>query len=107
MLADTIITSFPRRRLDRAEGDLDPENKTDLLETILHYLRSAKRHPIQDAYDLSELIVSQSVGILHRADVISDLDFLKIFGSQADRRVSFSKLDMHTFPLQSYQSNSS
>lgn len=86
--SDTIITNFPRRRLDKEDGDLDTENKTDVLDTILRYLRSAKRHPIQDAYDLSELIVSQCVGILHRADVISDLDFLKVFGSEADRRVS-------------------
>jgi hypothetical protein len=90
MLSDTIVTSFPRRRLDKEDGDLDTENKTDVLETILRYLRSAKRHPIQDAYDLSELMISQCVGILHRSDVISDLDFLKIFGSQADRRVSLS-----------------
>lgn len=68
---------------------MDPENKTDVLETILRYLRSAKRHPIRDAYDLSELIISQCVGILHRADVISDLDILEIFGKEADGRVSF------------------
>jgi hypothetical protein len=49
MLLDTIITRFPRRRLDKEDGDLDIENKTDVLETILRYLRSAKRHPIQDA----------------------------------------------------------
>jgi hypothetical protein len=102
MLLGTIITSFPRRRLDKEDGDLDIENKTDVLETMLRYLRSAKRHPIQDAYDLSELIISQCVGILHRSDVISDLDFLKIFGSQADRRVSLSKLDMHGVPLHAY-----
>jgi hypothetical protein len=71
---------------------LDPENKTDVLETILRYLRSAKRHPIQDAYDLSELIISQCVGILHRADVISDLDILEIFGKEADGRVSLPSL---------------
>ena len=59
-----------------------------MLETILRYLRSARRHPILDAYDLSELIISQCVGILHRADVISDVDVLEIFGKEADSKVS-------------------
>lgn len=103
MPPDTIVTSFPRRRLDKEDGDLDTENKTDVLETILRYLRSGKRHPIQDAYDLSELIISQCIGILHRADVIADLDFLKIFGTEADRRVSLSELDTHVVLLHACQ----
>lgn len=98
MPLDTIVTCFPRRRMDKEDGDLDTEDKTDVLETMLRYLRSAKRHPVQDAYDLSEVIISQCVGILHRSDVIPDLDFLKIFGSEADRRVSLSVLFLHAVP---------
>jgi hypothetical protein len=57
---------------------------------MLEYLRSGRRQPIQNSYDLLELIISQSVGILHRADVIPDLDFLKIFGSRANWAVSIT-----------------
>ncbi len=86
--SDLIITSFPRRRSNKEDGDLDPEDKTDVLKTLLAYLHSTKRSPIQDAYDICELVVSQTVGILHRSDMIPELDFLKIFATQADWAVS-------------------
>ena len=76
--------------MDKDDGDLDTEDKTDLLKTMLEYLRSGRRQPIQNSYDLLELIISQSVGILHRTDVIPDLDFLKIFGSRANWAVSLA-----------------
>jgi hypothetical protein len=67
---------------------LDPEDKTDVLKTLLASLHSTKRSPIQDAYDLCGLIVSQTVGILRRFDMNAELDFLKIFATQADWAVS-------------------
>jgi hypothetical protein len=86
--ADLIVTSFAQRRSDKAEGDLDPDDRTDILKTLLSYLHSAKRQPVQDAYDLVELITSQCVGMLHRSDMIPELDFLKIFARHADSAVS-------------------
>jgi hypothetical protein len=83
-----VITSFPRRRSVKEDGDLDPEDKTDVLKTLLDYLHSTKRAPINNAYDLCELVVSQTVGILHRSDMIPELDFLKIFATQVDWAVS-------------------
>jgi hypothetical protein len=83
-----VISSFPRRRSVKEDGDLDPEDKTDVLKTLLGYLHSTKRTPINNAYDLCELVVSQTVGILHRSDMIPELDFLKIFATQADWAVS-------------------
>lgn len=79
-----VVTSFPRRRSGKKDGDLDPDDKTDVLKTLLDYLHSTKRAPINNSYDLCELVVSQTVGILHRSDMIPELDFLKIFARQAD-----------------------
>ncbi len=72
----------------KEDGDLDPKDKTDVLKTLIDYLHSTKRAPITNACDLCELIVSQTVGILHRSDMIPELDFLKIFATQADWAVS-------------------
>ena len=85
---DLVITSFPRRRSTEDASDLNPEDTTDVLKTLLDYLHSTKRARISDAYDLCELVVSQTVGILHRSDMLPELDFLKIFATQADWAVS-------------------
>ena len=86
------MTSFPKRRSVKLNGDLDPDDKTDVLKTLLDYLHSTKRAPINNAYDLCELVVSQTVGILHRSDMIPELDFLKIFATQADWAVSIYRI---------------
>lgn len=83
-----MVTSFPKRRSIKLAGDLDPEDKTDVLKTLFDYLHSTKQAPINNAYDLCELVVSQTVGILHRSDIIPELEFLKIFATQADWAVS-------------------
>ena len=88
MDSDLIITSFPRRRSDKEDGDWDPEDKTDVLKTLLAYLHSARRSPINDAYGLCEVITSQTVEVLHRFGVIPELDLLKVYATQADWAVS-------------------
>jgi hypothetical protein len=85
--SDLIITSFPRRRLEKEADDLDPEDKTDVLKTILARLYSTERSPIKDAYSLCEVIVSETVEILHRSGVIPELDLLKTFATEADSAV--------------------
>jgi hypothetical protein len=86
--SDLVITSFPRRRSEKEAGDLDPEDKTDVLKTLLAHLHSTERSPIQDHYDLCEVIISETVEILHRSGVIPELDLLKIFATEADWAVS-------------------
>jgi hypothetical protein len=87
MYLGTIVTAFPSRRAEKNDGDLDTEDKTDIMNTIRSFLHSTKRHPIQNSYDLAELITAQCVAILHRADVIPELDFLKIFSSRSNEVV--------------------
>ncbi|RDW58477.1 hypothetical protein BP5796_12407 [Coleophoma crateriformis] len=81
----TIITSFPRRQYDRNPQDLDPTDETDVLETIVAYLHTSRRPEINNSHTLAELIISQCVGILHKADLDPDLDFLKNYSVQSNK----------------------
>ncbi|KAE9382220.1 hypothetical protein N431DRAFT_394088 [Stipitochalara longipes BDJ] len=74
----TVVTCFPRRlQSTRDNEDLDGEDETDVLKTIIAYLHSPRRPEIENSNDLAALIFCQCVSILHRADMISEIDFLK------------------------------
>ncbi|KAE9378683.1 hypothetical protein N431DRAFT_325760 [Stipitochalara longipes BDJ] len=82
---ETIVTCFPHRQYDRNSQDLDATDKTDVLKTIVSYLHSSRRPEINTSHALAELIISQCVGILHKADMIPDLDFLKKYSVQSNK----------------------
>jgi hypothetical protein len=86
-VTDTIVTSFPHRQYDRNAEDLDATDTTDILKTIVSYLHSSHRPEINTADALAELIISQCVGILHKADMNPKLDFLKKYSMQSSKWV--------------------
>ncbi|KAH6667730.1 ankyrin repeat-containing domain protein [Halenospora varia] len=81
----TIVTSFPHRLFDRNSEDLDATDKTDILKAIVSYLHNARRPEINSSHSLADLIISQCVGILHKAEMIPDLDFLKKYSVQSNK----------------------
>ncbi|RDW56403.1 hypothetical protein BP6252_14169 [Coleophoma cylindrospora] len=82
---ETIVTSFPHRQNDRNTEDLDATDQTDVLKTIVSYLHTSRRPEINTSHALAELIISQCVGILHKADLDPDLDFLKNYSVQSNK----------------------
>lgn len=74
-----MVACFPHRQPDRHKEDLDPMDKTDILKNIISYLHTPRRPEINTSYALAELIFGQCVEIVHRADTIPELDFLKSY----------------------------
>jgi hypothetical protein len=86
-VTETIVTSFPHRQYDRDVEDLDAADTTDVLNTIVSYLHSVRRPEINTSQALAELIISQCVGVLHKSDMIPELDFLKKYSVQSNKWV--------------------
>lgn len=97
-MTDTIVTSFPHRQYDRNSKDLDAADKTDVLKTIVSYLHSSHRPVINTSNDLAQLIISQCVGVLHKADMVADLDFVKKYTVQSNKWVR----DIHRFAFMNF-----
>lgn len=93
-MTETIVTSFPHRQYDRDVRDLDAADKTDILKTVVSYLHSVRRPEIDTSQALAELIISQSVSVLHKSDMIPDLDFLKKYSVQSNKWVKSITLCM-------------
>jgi len=84
-LSETVVTCFPHRlQYKRDNEDLDGEDKTDILKTIITYLHSPRRPEIENSNALAELIFCQCVSILHRADMIPEVDFLKNYSIRSN-----------------------
>jgi hypothetical protein len=97
------VTSFPHRQYDRNSEDLDAADKTNILKTIVSYLHSSRRPEINNSHSLAELIINQCVGILHQADMIPDLDFLKKYSIQSNKWVRDSKIRVLKMLIQKYR----
>uniref|UniRef100_A0A093V039 Ankyrin repeat domain-containing protein 50 n=1 Tax=Talaromyces marneffei PM1 TaxID=1077442 RepID=A0A093V039_TALMA len=64
---DTVVTSFPQRwnkSEARTEFDPDPNNDSDIVECIIRQIGKNNRRPLEDVFDLAELIVSQCIGTM-------------------------------------------
>jgi hypothetical protein len=98
---ETIVTCFPHRQYDRDNEDLDAADKTDVLKTLVTYLHSPRRPEIDTSHALAELIFCQCVGILHRADMIPEVDFLKNYSVQSNIwvRIQIQPIILHNFSL--------
>ncbi|RDW70932.1 hypothetical protein BP6252_07495 [Coleophoma cylindrospora] len=85
---DCVITSFPRRTEQPIDINLDPEDKSDVLNAILRHLRNPNRNPITCSVDLVELIVSYCVNILSPGPGdLPDLDFMRVFSVATNKAV--------------------
>ncbi|KAH7370046.1 hypothetical protein BKA65DRAFT_10708 [Rhexocercosporidium sp. MPI-PUGE-AT-0058] len=64
---DTVVTSFPQR-WDKAgepgDRDPDPSNASDVVESILRHVARTDRRPLENAFDLAELIASKCIGTM-------------------------------------------
>ncbi|KAL9111061.1 MAG: hypothetical protein Q9227_004494 [Pyrenula ochraceoflavens] len=81
---DTVVTSFPQRWQKsemRKESDPDPNDTSDIVETVLRHIGKKNRHPLKTAFDLAELIVSKCVGTVfdHSDIAIEKLHFAEFF----------------------------
>ncbi|KAH8690561.1 hypothetical protein BGW36DRAFT_57335 [Talaromyces proteolyticus] len=64
---DTIVTSFPQRwnkSEEKSEKDPDPNNDSDIVESIIRQIGKQDRRPLTNVFDLAELIVSKCVGTM-------------------------------------------
>lgn len=86
-MTETIVTSFPHRQYDRDAEDLDAADTTDVLKTVISYIHSVRRPEINTSQDLAELIISQCVDVLHKSDMVKELDFLKKYSVQSNKWV--------------------
>jgi hypothetical protein len=78
-----VVTSFPQRwnkskvktRIDpdpnnesdpnpNNESDPDPNNESDIVECIIRQIGNNNRRPLEDVFDLAELIVGQCIGTM-------------------------------------------
>ncbi|RDW91517.1 hypothetical protein BP5796_02682 [Coleophoma crateriformis] len=85
---DCVITSFPRRAEQFEVGDLDPEDRSDVLNAILRHLRNPNRNPITCPADLVELIASYCVNILSPGPGdLPDIDFMRVFSVATNKAV--------------------
>ncbi|KAG4432903.1 hypothetical protein IFR05_011621 [Cadophora sp. M221] len=64
---DTVVTSFPQR-WDKAgkpgDNDPDPNNASDIVESIIRHVARTDRRPLENAFDLAELIASKCIGTM-------------------------------------------
>lgn len=66
-LLDTVVTSFPQRwnkSEEKTGKDPDPNNDSDIVESIIRQIGKKDRRPLTNVFDLAELIVSKCVGTM-------------------------------------------
>lgn len=62
-----MVTSFPQRwnkSEEKTEKDPDPNNDSDMVECIIRQIGKNNRRPLENVFDLAELIVSQCIGTM-------------------------------------------
>jgi Mg2+ and Co2+ transporter CorA len=65
VIGDTVVTSFPQKWA--CDGQEDRQQEGDVLDELLHYLRTNKRRPlIREPQDLVNVIISQCAGVFNR-----------------------------------------
>lgn len=70
-----VVTSFPRK-WTKLNGD----HVDDILERLLHHLRSDKmRRPIQSGYDLAQLIIKYCTNVFDRSTNSTQLPLRELF----------------------------
>lgn len=83
----TVISSFPQRQETICSG-IDPENGTDVLNSILKHLRNPNRLAITKPEDLVQVIVSHCLKILSGGlGSMSSLDYMGVFSISTDKAV--------------------
>lgn len=66
-ISGTVVTSFPQRwnkSETRTKNDPDPNNDSDIVESIIRQIGNRNRRPLGDVFDLAELIVGQCIGTM-------------------------------------------
>jgi hypothetical protein len=92
--SDTVITSFPQRwkkTEKKTDEDPDPNNASDIVESIIRHIGKKDRRPLTNVFDLAEMIVSKCVGTMfEHPDVANEkLRFAEFFEVSIGNVVSF------------------
>jgi hypothetical protein len=62
-----VVTSFPQRWNKsgaKTINDPDPNNDSDIVECIIRQIGNNNRRPLENVFDLAELIVGQCIGTM-------------------------------------------
>lgn len=89
-----MVTCFPQRwnkTEKRTDKDPDPNNASDIVESIIRHIGKKDRRPLTNVFDLAELIVSKCIGTMfEHPDIANEkLRFSEFFEVSIGNVVSF------------------